>query len=102
MDRGRHLMRTQPDAIIRKLELHNSRLDKEGIILAAHQEGIPEFFAGVCMALDSMVTFGVKQVPEATVDGQGLAWTNFKMLADQLINRELTGHAARDATLRRK
>jgi DNA ligase-1 len=90
-------MRTQPDAIIRKLELHNSRLDKEGIILAAHQEGVPEFFDGVCMALDSMVTFGVKQVPEATVDGQGLEWTNFKMLADQLINRELTGHAARDA-----
>jgi len=90
-------MRTQPDSIIRALEIHPSRLNKEAIIQSAHEEGIPEFFDGVCMALDAMVTFGVKQVPEATVDGQGLAWTVFKELADKLINRELTGHAARDA-----
>jgi DNA ligase-1 len=49
------------------------------------------------MALDPLITFGVKQVPQATEDGQGLAWTNFKMLAEQLQRRELTGHAARDA-----
>ena len=90
-------MRTQPDAIIRNLEQHNSRLDKEGIIQAAHTEGVPEFFDGVRMALDAMITFGVKTVPEATVDGQGLAWTVFKELADKLVARELTGHAARDA-----
>ena len=90
-------MRTQPDSIIRALEIHPSRLDKEAIIKAAHEEGLPEFFEGVTMALDAMITFGVKQVPEATVDGQGLAWTVFKELADKLIARELTGHAARDA-----
>ena len=90
-------MRTQPDYIIRALETHPSRLNKEAIIQAAHEEGLPEFFEGVTMALDAMVTFGVKQVPEATVDGQGLAWTVFKELADKLIARELTGHAARDA-----
>ena len=90
-------MRTQPDAIIRKLEQHNSRLDKEAIICAAHEEGLPEFFAGVAMALDALVTFGVKQVPTATVDGQGLPWAAFFELADKLRNRELTGHAARDA-----
>ena len=90
-------MRTQPDAIIRQLEIHNSRLNKEAIIQAAHEEGLPEFFEGVTMALDAMVTFGVKQVPEATEDGQGLAWDVFKDLADKLIARELTGHAARDA-----
>jgi DNA ligase-1 len=49
------------------------------------------------MALDPLVTFGVKQVPEATVDGDGLAWANFKTLAELLNRRELTGHAARDA-----
>ena len=90
-------MRTQPDYIIRALETHPSRLNKEAIIQAAHEEGLPEFFEGVTMALDAMVTFGVKQVPEATEDGQGLAWTVFKELADKLIARELTGHAARDA-----
>ena len=92
-------MRTQPDHIIRQLEIHNSRLNKEDIIRAAHEEGLPEFFEGVKMALDPLVTFGVKQVPVRSdvLSGQGLAWSNFKMLAEQLQNRELTGHAARDA-----
>ena len=92
-------MRTQPDYIIRALETHPSRLNKEAIIQAAHEEGLPEFFEGLQLALDPLVTFGVKQVPERSdvLTGQGLAWSNFKMLAEQLQNRELTGHAARDA-----
>ena len=92
-------MRTQPDAIIRQLEIHPSRLNKEAIIQAAHDEGLPEFFEGVRMALDPLVTFGVKQVDELDSDwaGQGCEWTVFKELADKLIARELTGHAARDA-----
>ena len=92
-------MRTQPDAIIRALEIHPSRLNKEGIIQAAYDEGLPEFFEGVAMALDALVTFGVKQVPERSdvLSGQGLDWLTFKVLAEQLQNRELTGHAARDA-----
>jgi DNA ligase-1 len=50
------------------------------------------------MALDPLVTFGVKQVPvKDSDDGQGLAWPVFVDLANQLQNRELTGHAARDA-----
>ena len=67
-------MRTQPQAIIHKLEADNSRLAKEQVILEAMEQGLDEFFEGVTMALDPLVTFGVKQVPEATVDGQGLAW----------------------------
>jgi DNA ligase-1 len=92
-------MRTQPDAIIRQLEIHPSRLNKEAIIQAAYDEGLPEFFEGVAMALDALVTFGVKQVPERSdvLTGQGLPWTAFVELADKLRNRELTGHAARDA-----
>jgi DNA ligase 1 len=90
-------MRTQPDYLIRQLEIHNSRINKEQILEAAHEEGLPEFFEGIRMALDPLITFGVKQVPQATEDGQGLAWTNFKILAEQLQRRELTGHAARDA-----
>ena len=92
-------MRTQPDAIIRQLEIHNSRLNKEDIIRAAHEEGLPEFFEGLRMALDPLVTFGVKQVPERSdvLTGQGLDWKVFVELAEKLQNRELTGHAARDA-----
>ena len=92
-------MKTQPQEIIARLEADNSRLAKEQVILEAMEEGLDEFFEGVRMALDPLVTFGVKQVPERkeTQLGQGLIWKDFKVLANQLINRELTGHAARDA-----
>ena len=92
-------MRTQPQNIIKLLEEDNSRLAKEAILLEALDEGLPEFFEGLTMALDPLVTFGVKQVPEATIDGQGLAWPVFKELCRKLINRSLTGHAARDAII---
>ena len=92
-------MRTQPQEIILKLEEDNSRLAKELILADAMHEGLDEFFEGVKMALDPLVTFGIKKVPERNdvLTGQGLSWNNFKTLANQLINRELTGHAARDA-----
>jgi DNA ligase-1 len=92
-------MRTQPDAIIRSLELHNSRLDKEEILKKAYEEGLPEFFEGLKMALDPLVTFGVKQVPERKNQepGQGLAWETFVELSMRLAGRDLTGHAARDS-----
>ena len=91
-------MRTQPEVIIQRLESDNSRLAKEAILAEAMNEGLDEFFEGVCMCLDNLYTFGVKQVPEKDVnDGQGLSWTNFKELAESLYRRQLTGHAARDA-----
>ena len=94
-------MRTQPQDIIAQLEADNSKLAKQAILLEAMQEGLDEFFEGVTMALDPLVTFGVKQVPERTdvLTGQGLAWPVFKELARKLINRSLTGHAARDAII---
>ena len=91
-------MRTQPENIIRDLEVHASRLNKEDILEAAMEEGLDEFFEGVKMGLDKLYTFGVKQVPIKEQDsGQGLTWDNFKQLAESLYRRELTGHAARDA-----
>ena len=92
-------MRTQPQEIIERLEADNSKLAKQAILLEAMQEGLDEFFEGITMALDPLVTFGVKKVPERSdvLTGQGLDWNTFKVLAEQLRNRELTGHAARDA-----
>ena len=91
-------MRTQPEVIISKLEADNSRLAKEAILAEAMEEGLDEFFEGLKMALDKLYTFGVKQVPiKEEESGQGLSWDNFKLLAEALYKRELTGHAARDA-----
>ena len=54
--------------IIHQLELHPSRLDKEKIIAEAMEEGLDDFFEGIRMALDPLVTFGVKIVPEKEND----------------------------------
>ena len=93
------MVRTQPQVIIERLEADNSRLAKEAVILEAMEEGLDEFFEGVRMALDPLITFGVKQVPERSdvLTGQGLAWETFVELAMNLAGRKLTGHAARDA-----
>jgi DNA ligase-1 len=90
-------MRT-PWEVITAIEADSSRLVKEAIVLKEAEAGNTEFFAGCRMACDAMVTFGVKKVPtHGGPDGQGLPWTVFAKLADQLQKRELTGHDARDA-----
>jgi DNA ligase-1 len=86
------------DSVIRSLETHNSRLNKEDIVRVQAEAGNDVFFKGVRLALDPMITFGVKKVPtHSGPDGQGLPWGVFEDLADKLNKRELTGHDARDA-----
>jgi len=83
--------------IIQQLEADNSSLAKQAIIKANISN--TEFVAGATMCLDPLVTFGVKQVPISEVDGSDLDWSAFEILANALINRDLTGHAARDAII---
>ena len=88
---------TAPQRIISALETHNSRLNKEQIIEAAAQEGNSVFFEGVRLALDPMITFGLKQIPEKTdADGPGLDWDNFTLIITGFVTRNLTGNTARD------
>ena len=84
----------KPWEIIQELESDNSRLFKEGVI----EKNINDltFQEGLSMCLDALITFGVKQVPKSDHDGAGLNWSVFKQSALLLINREKTGHAARD------
>ena len=42
------------------------------------------------MCLDSLITFGVKQVPESREDGPGLVWEGFKSSALLLLERDKT------------
>ena len=85
---------SKPWKIIQELETDNSRLFKESIVEKNLNNQI--FQEGLAMCLDSLVTFGVKQVPKSNVDGEGLKWDHFKKAANLLIEREKTGHAARD------
>jgi len=81
--------------IIQELESDNSRLAKETILLREAQADNKEFFHGCRLAYDAMTTFGIKQVPEATVDGPGLSWNEFLSTVELFMRREVTGNMAR-------
>jgi len=92
---GTH-MSTPCDAVIRSLEEHSSRLNKEAIIEAERDNA--ELFEGFNLALSPFITFGVKKVPShGGPDGQGLPWVAFKELCNLLSTRQLTGDDARTA-----
>jgi len=79
------------------LESHPSRLNKEAIIEQIAKEGCNEFFEGCRLALDPMITFGIKQVPEKTdADGAGLPWDSFSLALTGFVTRQVTGNTARD------
>ena len=89
-------MSTPCDAVIRSLEDHSSRLNKEAIIEAEKDNA--ELFEGFQLALSPFITFGVKKVPSFSgPDGQGLPWVAFKELCELLRTRQLTGDDARSA-----
>ena len=83
--------------VIADLENHPSRLNKEAIILAQAEWGNNEFFEGCRLALDSMITFGLKQIPEKiNEDGPGLPWDSFTLAITGFVTRNVTGNTARD------
>ena len=83
--------------VISALEDHPSRLDKEAIILVQAEAGNSEFFQGARLAIDPMITFGLKQISEKKdEDGPGLPWDSFSLIITGFVNRSLTGNLARD------
>ena len=91
----------KPWEIINELEANNSRLAKEAIIAVVAAQGHDEFFEGCKLALDPMITFGLKQVPEKKdASGAGLGRELFLELCTQLSSRTVTGNNARDLVQR--
>jgi DNA ligase-1 len=89
-----------PWEIIAELESNDSRIVKESIIKVAAVQGNDIFFAGCRLALDSMATYGLKQIPEKQdADGAGLDWDDFAAVVERLVDRDLTGNAARDTVI---
>jgi DNA ligase-1 len=87
----------KPWEVIGDLESDNSRLAKEAVILREAEEGNDEFFEGSRLALDPMITFGLKQIPEKKdEDGPGLPWDSFTLAVTGFTNRNVTGNTARD------
>ena len=87
----------KPWQVISDLENHPSRINKEQIVEAQAQAGNAEFFEGCRLALDPMITFGLKQVPERTgPDGTGVDWETFTLVLTGFTTRSVTGNTARD------
>src|SRR5210317_2070448 len=87
----------EPYKVIAELEADNSRLAKESIIKGEADCANKIFFRGVRLALDPLITFGVKKVEEKQVTGgPGLDWTTLEFETKKLITRTTTGHAALD------
>lgn len=87
----------QPWQVITDLEADNSRLAKEAIIKREAEANNTEFFEGVQIALNPLITFGLKQINEKTdEDGPGLTWDSFSLIITGFVTRQLTGNLARD------
>ncbi len=91
----------QPWQVISALETHNLRTNKEQIIQAQAEWGNAVFFEGCRLALDPMITFGIKQVPEKKSTDQltsdhGMNWDTFALAITGFVTRQVTGNMARD------
>ena len=89
---------------IRKLNESDSRLHKEDVLLQALEASVlgsdnAQAFLGFTKACyHPMVTFGIKQIPETIgIEDAENPWEEFNELLNDLYNRRLTGHEARDA-----
>jgi DNA ligase 1 len=91
---------------INKLNESDSRLHKEDVLKQALEAATlgstnSQIFLGLLKACyNPYVTFGVKQIPDTVgIVGAENPWQAFNELLVQLSQRQLTGHAARDAIL---
>ena len=87
----------KPWDILVEIAATDSKNEKQAIIRREAAAGNDEFFRGLLGTFDTMITYGVKQIPEATADGKGLQPNTFWGLAKDLADRKLTGDAARNA-----
>ena len=86
--------------IIKELESNSSRIFKEDILLREMKQNNEIFFEALSLACNKLITFGVKQIPESDVSGEGVSFEEFRDLTRKLNNRDLTGHNARDEIIK--
>jgi DNA ligase-1 len=84
----------KPWEVIAELNTDNSRLFKESVVAREAEAGNDEFFKGARAALDSMITYGIRQVEPKTGNGRGLSAEKFWQTAELLATRRLTGNDA--------
>ena len=86
--------------IIKELESNSSRIFKENILLREMKQNNEIFFEALSLAYNKLITFGVKQIHESNVSGDGINFEEFRDLATKLNKRDLTGYNARDEIIK--
>lgn len=87
-----------PADIILELESDNSRLFKESVIIREMENSNDEFFTGVRLACDKLITFGVntKTIPVRSVGEKDIIlFQEFVDVLNRLSERKVTGNAAK-------
>jgi DNA ligase 1 len=93
----------KPWEILAKLAATDSKNEKQAIIEQEALAGNDDFFKGLRLAYDSMITFGVKKVDAkgakrpSEAEPKGITADKFFDLAKRLADRALTGDAAQNA-----
>jgi DNA ligase-1 len=87
----------KPWDVLAELTATDSKNSKQHILYREAKAKNDEFFLGVGLAFDNMVTFGVKKIDKKVGNGPGLKADAFFKLCEDLNARRLTGDAARDA-----
>jgi len=96
-------MNTKPWEILAKLAATDSKNEKQAIIEQEALAGNDDFFKGLRLAYDPMITFGVKKVEAKSpkrpseAEPKGITADKFFDLAKRLADRALTGDAAQNA-----
>jgi DNA ligase-1 len=87
-----------PFEIIKEIESDNSKLLKAAIVRREAELKNDEFFAGLNLAFNPFITFGIAKIPNKASNQtkSSLTFVAFNNQVQKLIKREVTGHAARD------
>lgn len=89
----------EPWNVIKELESDNSRLFKQDVIKREFLNRNDDFFEGIKLCLNPLITFGIKKIPEKKESSSltgGLTFEDFVKAATYLQNREITGNSAID------
>lgn len=91
-----------PSDIIVELESDNSRLFKESIIIREMKNDNKDFFEGIKLCCDKLITFGVseKTVPYSSDGAEDkIPFSEFVDALVRLSERKITGNSAKDLLL---
>ena len=85
---------TEPHVVIKELAETSSKNEKQEILRREAREGNTDFFVGLRIALDPLLPFYVKKIPQKKNFSRSLDFNHFALAASNLSSRAVTGNDA--------